>query len=500
MHPSTVTVHARDFYDIVIVGAGPSSLAMSARLREPYPTAIYTDVEHQRFSFLRKHGVSVQTRTHKDLKQPRRANASSPRSFSPRIAVLDQCEANWMANWRAQFESFGITHLRSPMFFHGHPDIEAMQAYAHRMGREDELVEICGIVGQEKSKHQQKRKRGKKLPRTDINERGISDDPGMALYTTSGRIIGAKVVIFAAGIGTQPCLPDFVSTTPHDTRAHVTHTSEMTGAECGQTFLPPRISSAISIRPTSAVVIGGGLTSAQIVDRLVQSGVEKVYLVCRSHIKVKHFDFGLDWVSKYKNVKKAAFWNEEDMSARMRMIKEAREGGSVNPVYYNRLKKLVDEGRLEILSGQVVREAHWSDEAGWELKLCEGEAHPDSDRDVEGVDHIWCATGSAPDISTIRCLQTIRETHPIGYCDGLPCLTDDLQWNGELPLFVIGGFAALHIGPTAYNLEGGRAAAERVAQRLESVLLGFQDHGNVAEFYSDPRNSNFFDPLDDSDG
>ncbi len=52
---------------------------------------------------------------------------------------------------------------------------------------------------------------------------------------------------------------------------------------------------------------------------------------------------------------------------------------------------------------------------------------------------------------------------------------------------------------TAYNLEGGRAAAERVAQRLESVLLGFQDHGDVAEFYSDPRNSNFFDPLDDID-
>ncbi len=148
----------------------------------------YCDVEHQRFSFLRKHGASVQTRTHRDLKQSHR---SSPRSVIPRIAVLDQCGAHWMANWRAQFESFGITHLRSPMFFHGHPDIEAMQAYAHRMGREDELVEICGIVGQEKSKHQQKRKRynipfilrmivetdfsvcrGKKLPRTDINERG----------------------------------------------------------------------------------------------------------------------------------------------------------------------------------------------------------------------------------------------------------------------------------------------------------------------------------------
>ncbi len=107
----------------------------------------------------------------------------------------------------------------------------------------------------------------------------ILDSPGMALYTTNGRIIGAKVVIFAAGIGTQPCLPGFVSSIPHDiTRAHLTHTSEMTGAGRGQPFLPTRLVSAVPIRPTSTVVIGGGLTSAQIVDRLIQSGVDKVYL------------------------------------------------------------------------------------------------------------------------------------------------------------------------------------------------------------------------------
>jgi hypothetical protein len=48
---------------------------------------------------------------------------------------------------------------------------------------------------------------------------------------------------------------------------------------------------------TTALVIGGGLTSVQIIDSLLSQGVTKVYLISRSHIKIKHFDFPLCWVS-----------------------------------------------------------------------------------------------------------------------------------------------------------------------------------------------------------
>jgi hypothetical protein len=68
-------------------------------------------------------------------------------------------------------------------------------------------------------------------------------------------------------------------------------------------------------------------------------------------------------------------------------------------------------------------------------------------------------------------LQSILKSHPIEICnDSLPCLTDDLQWREDLPLFVVGGYSALQVGPGAFNLEGGREGANRVALKLAELF------------------------------
>lgn len=84
-------------------------------------------------------------------------------------------------------------------------------------------------------------------------------------------------------------------------------------------------------RETNVVVVGGGLSSAQIVDMAVRKGVTKVWFLMRSEFKgwctacsntaylrlaltgkiVKHFDLSLPWMGKYKNWEKAAFWSAD---------------------------------------------------------------------------------------------------------------------------------------------------------------------------------------------
>ena len=53
-------------HDVVIVGAGPCGLAVAARLCEHTPSAIFTDEEHQRYHWIRKHGARMSIKNRKN--------------------------------------------------------------------------------------------------------------------------------------------------------------------------------------------------------------------------------------------------------------------------------------------------------------------------------------------------------------------------------------------------------------------------------------------------
>jgi cation diffusion facilitator CzcD-associated flavoprotein CzcO len=97
-----------------------------------------------------------------------------------------------------------------------------------------------------------------------------------------------------------------------------------------KSFPSPNVQKKIQRRKeTNVVVVGGGLSSAQIVDMAVRKGVTKVWFLMRSGLKgmykspassfwtmshliiVKHFDISLPWMGKYKNWEKAAFWSAD---------------------------------------------------------------------------------------------------------------------------------------------------------------------------------------------
>lgn len=142
-------------HDVVIIGAGPCGLAVAARLCEHTPSAIFTDEEHQRYHWIKKHAARTTIRN-KRTGQDRPAEGLC-RNYS--TLVLDSSGEEWMTQWDLLFKTFEISHLRSPMFFHPDPqDRDGLLAYAHEEARDAELVEIPECVGKELSKHKRKKR------------------------------------------------------------------------------------------------------------------------------------------------------------------------------------------------------------------------------------------------------------------------------------------------------------------------------------------------------
>ncbi|CDZ97753.1 hypothetical protein [Phaffia rhodozyma] len=179
--------------DIFIIGAGPHSLAAVSRLYEDTPSALYSDFEHARLHWLRKHAKPGKTEriVPDDVAEGRESPSKqrkTPQSPSrtkndvtekrPKVMVMDKQAARFMGTWDTFFDAFKIKHLRSPLFFHPHPgDLDALKSYAHANDRAKALIEIENVVGTEWSKHQKKaaRIKGKAPQQPHINLRDISD-------------------------------------------------------------------------------------------------------------------------------------------------------------------------------------------------------------------------------------------------------------------------------------------------------------------------------------
>lgn len=153
-------------HDVIIVGAGPCGLAVAARLREQTPSALFTDEEHHRYHWIKKHASNAAIKNSKTGRTRTCQGGNSKRSgFQPSMLVLDKSGDMWMSKWNKLFSVLEISHLRSSMFFHPDPhDRDGLLAYAHEVGRESDCLEIAGCVGKEISKHQMKKKRARRGP------------------------------------------------------------------------------------------------------------------------------------------------------------------------------------------------------------------------------------------------------------------------------------------------------------------------------------------------
>ncbi|PYI13810.1 hypothetical protein BO99DRAFT_396024 [Aspergillus violaceofuscus CBS 115571] len=444
--------------------------------------------------------------------------------------VLDGSGPRWMEKWHRAFRTLEIEQLRSPMFFHVDPrDRDGMLAYSQEEDRLGDLWEISGCVGKELSKHRRKKLRGgrgKPPTEPEIDERDRKDyfSPSTGLFAdycasivaryrldrpglirqsevtdiqyghlphsdsatskvftvtaADGTQHYSRAVVLAIGPGPQKILP--FALTPTEQQG-ACHSSDI------RAFPSANVQAKIRQRqPTHVVVVGGGLTSAQVADMAVRRGVRKVWLLMRSDFKVKHFDLSLNWMGKFKNLEKARFWSADTDEERLAMIAAARGGGSVTPRYQKILKQHAAAaargggggGRLAIHPRTTITDRVY-DAATRTWRLITDPPIPELAETP--VDYIYFATGMRADVTEMPLLDRMRRDYPVETRQGLPCLTEDLMWCDGVPLFLAGRLAALRLGPGAANLEGARLGAERIAWAMEEVLGGREGRSSGGE-------------------
>lgn len=199
------------------------------------------------------------------------------------------------------------------------------------------------------------------------------------------------------------------------------------------------------------LIVGGGITAAQVAMALYRDGAAEITLLRRHAARVHPLDSDPGWMGPKHQT---AFQAIPDWDARRAVVNSARHRGAVPPRLHRRLTRIAQRERLTIRQGELVRVSA-SGKGPLVGTFSDG-------AEAIAADRIVLATGFARDRPGGSWLT--RAVHALGLscasC-GYPIVDASLQWHPGL--FVTGPLAELEIGPVARNIVGARQAALRIA-------------------------------------
>ena len=361
-----------------------------------------------------------------------------------KIAVFDS-SGKWMSRWEHQFAALEIPHLRSPAVHHPDPNPFALRKFAE--SRSSEFFPPYDLPGTRLfNDFCEDVIRRWDLENIVIGEKITRIQPlnnpfgsRFRLWLGSGKSILARRVVLATG-SSQLQTPDWINQInqnyPLDKLCH---------------------SKTVDLRKLylageKVLIIGGGLTSGHLAVGAMSRGAE-VQISMRRQLQEKIFDADAGWLGpKYLK----GFFAEPNFEKRFEMIQQARNGGSMTPAMVTQLRRQAHNGKLKIQENTQVVEAKWTDNQ-WLVKFTDGEQ--------KQFHRIWLSTGTRFYVNSEPLLKEVLQAYPIPVINGLPVLDDSLRWRG-CSLFVMGGLAALQIGPTARNLSGARMASDKMLKAI----------------------------------
>lgn len=495
-------------FNLVIIGAGPHSLALVLRFLEDSQYNGLTSNEWERSKFWKEKNNNCSCRS---LQGNLKLNEL-------RIAVIDK-NGEWLCQWNHQFESIKIPYLRSTAQMHIDPfDKDGMREFAFRHARNEELIDqgIFDKISSKRKNNKNKTKNGHnfyqykrlfneqereyfRVPTTNlfhdyceelIERYGVQntviqasvDKIEMDSSSNEGKIVKltcsasreqvpytifTKNVVYAGGPLITPNIPNQF----RDMKIPVVHSYDI---------LTRKVESDDSIcnrfenlRNKRVTVVGGGLTSAHLCKVLAEKGVEHIDFITKSEIRIQAFDIDNAWISRTGASQQAHFLQAQ-LEDRSNICKQARRGGSITDPMMQELKIIEKQGKLRFHVGCEVEK---------ELNLADGQnvLHL-SDGENISSDMIFLCTGTTLDIQRNPLLMQIQQQCPIKLSpNGLPHLSPDLRWSADCPVYVMGAYASLVLGPFALNLMGAVQGSAKISSALNEILQSEEDLHNQDE-------------------
>ena len=499
-----------DLAPLVVIGAGPHALSLLCRLIEDEPD-LFTEAERTQMTVKAGTGAKGRARPFAAVRKHLSRRVDNPLAG---VRVLD-AHGGWLTQWRLNFAALEIAHLRSHADLHPCPyDWQSLRVFAEK--RPDELWHMQYLERDEA--HAADWRGPFKLPDARlfldfcdalVERYGLRDavetahvasvgvvppaaDGGACTFVVrlaDGREIPARRVVCAAGpghwlAGMRTNLPwwadDLLKALPAACADRVLHSSRLLPALAGEGGAAAKA----ALRGLRVLLIGGGQTAGHLALLALAHGARRVVVAARRRVRRKPFDIDLELMGDRRGKLLRAYAAQPPRD-RLEHNRRVRGGGSMSPEIFAELTAHADGGRFELLEEVSVEDAEWvaagdggdggggggGDGGGDDGGGGGGCVHVTfDDRSVGDFDRVWLATGGELDVSREPLLGGVLAQRPIEVVGGLPVLTDELAWDDATPLYVLGGFAQLQLGPDALNLAGARAGTVRVARALRPQL------------------------------
>lgn len=213
---------------------------------------------------------------------------------------------------------------------------------------------------------------------------------------------------------------------------------------------------------TSAVVVGGGISGAQVALALAKQQKGRVFLLHSRRLQTCQFDADPCWLEG-RCINRLR--RQGDLSLRRRTVEQSRHGGSFPEEVARHIDRAVEAGDLSTVEGTVERAQEGS--GCVTLSLADGGALS-CDLLILATGFEKCRPGGAFIENAVRSLDL-----PCAPC-GYPRVDEYLRWADGL--FVTGPLAELGVGPASRNIVGARLAAERIIKAVRPGRTKPREH------------------------